>query len=329
MIATYTFANLHEIETKLAEKTGCIPVGISVIKWLSFLLRDGVRPFRHASIPERIDRLFFDQGKADTGYAKKYTHAYYCVSDGVAHSSLLSQIALECDEQENGLVFRRISRMYDLILLDEVQDLAGYDYQFVEGIYKAGGTIEAVGDPRQRIYSTNHESKNSPYKSFFEYAASKIAGAEIDDTSLNVCHRCPPTSTEIANSLYPGMTGMTPRNDLTSVGDGFYLIGEADVEAFYMRGATTVLRYNKRTKVPEYCSPINMGDAKGLTLEDVLIYPTAGMCRWIVDHEQKLADGTRSKLYVALTRAKHRTAVVMPTKMISKCPNYPVWQEAQ
>lgn len=53
-----------------------------------------------------------------------------------------------------------------------------------------------------------------------------------------------------------------------------------------------------------------MGASKGKTYNDVLIYPTNDMCKWIKDNNYKLNGTTRSKFYVALTRGKYSAAIV-------------------
>lgn len=51
---------------------------------------------------------------------------------------------------------------------------------------------------------------------------------------------------------------------------------------------------------------MNMGEAKGLTIERVLIYPTRLMLNWIKGLKTKL----RSQLYVAIIRAKYSAGIV-------------------
>ena len=53
-----------------------------------------------------------------------------------------------------------------------------------------------------------------------------------------------------------------------------------------------------------------MGKSKGLTYDRVLIYPTADMLKWIENHSMQLASKTKSKFYVALTRARYSVAVI-------------------
>lgn len=49
---------------------------------------------------------------------------------------------------------------------------------------------------------------------------------------------------------------------------------------------------------------VNMGDSKGLTLGDVVIFPTGEMKKWLEGKPANMKDGTRTRLYVAITRAR-------------------------
>jgi DNA helicase-2/ATP-dependent DNA helicase PcrA len=55
---------------------------------------------------------------------------------------------------------------------------------------------------------------------------------------------------------------------------------------------------------------MNIGESKGLTFNRVLIYPTTTMMKWIKDHNYELAPTSRSRLYVAITRAKYSVGIV-------------------
>ena len=58
----------------------------------------------------------------------------------------------------------------------------------------------------------------------------------------------------------------------------------------------------------------NFGDSKGLTFDRVLIYPTKPMLAWFLDHKTELKFQSRSKLYVAITRARHSVGIVFDNK---------------
>lgn len=86
------------------------------------------------------------------------------------------------------------------------------------------------------------------------------------------------------------------------------------------------LRDKRTVKVSAEAPAINFGDAKGLTFERVLIYPTKPMREWIKDHSSELVPKSRAKLYVAITRAKYSVAFVDDTIDTETIPFFERWQ---
>ena len=56
----------------------------------------------------------------------------------------------------------------------------------------------------------------------------------------------------------------------------------------------------------------NMGEVKGLDFPNVIVYPTENMLTWINNTTKQLADETRAKLYVAVTRAEITIGIIVP-----------------
>jgi DNA helicase-2/ATP-dependent DNA helicase PcrA len=72
-----------------------------------------------------------------------------------------------------------------------------------------------------------------------------------------------------------------------------------------------VLRWDKNSDTMEL-KAMNFGRSKGSTHDHVLIFPTKTMLPYVKSgNDEKLADGTRSKLYVAITRARFSVAIVV------------------
>jgi len=68
-----------------------------------------------------------------------------------------------------------------------------------------------------------------------------------------------------------------------------------------------ILRYNKKTKIgfQHDCDVFNYGSAKGATYERVVIIPVSTTLPFIEKQAKISSNQTRSKFYVACTRAKH------------------------
>lgn len=70
-----------------------------------------------------------------------------------------------------------------------------------------------------------------------------------------------------------------------------------------------------------------MGEVKGLDFPNVIIYPTESMLKWVNNMSIRLADETRAKFYVAVTRAEITMAIVVPDNFcISSDSALKFWQ---
>jgi len=99
-------------------------------------------------------------------------------------------------------------------------------------------------------------------------------------------------------------------NDEKTEHDGVFFIKKEDIEAYITRYQPMQLRWSVRTKVSESCDVLTFGLSKGLEFERVIIYPTSKFIDWLKDSNKELAPISRSKFYVAVTRASNSVAIV-------------------
>lgn len=304
---TYTVANAGEFEAAIIDELGYLPANITIMTWFSFLLVHGVRPFPAQGFTHRIDRMLFNEGRASQRRGvHRGDESYYCPGRGIVYRSRLSDLAALCDEQWHGNVTDRICAIYDIILVDEGQDFAGYDYDILSALMQKTCEMVIVGDPRQQTYRTGNEPKYSSVPHVFDFL-SLHHGYTLDTTTLNTTYRCSQDVINLANSLYPSMPQVVPNGERKPGDSGEILkVKKSNFETWARTRIQpfTILRYDIRTKVPDGYRTMNMGDSKGLTLDDVVIFPTNDMKKWIGGKNINFKDGTRAKLYVAITRAR-------------------------
>ena len=167
IILTYTTNNESSIKKRLIQKCGHVPKNIVVQTWLSFILEHGVRPFSNLFVNERISGIQYASNL--NRYIKKTdVRQYYFDKEMNLYSDRASQFVVELDNLSEGAVINRISSIFNNVLIDEAQDLSGYDYDFVVKLFEKSNVV-VVGDPRQRTYVTNHNSKNKSYNTIFDY----------------------------------------------------------------------------------------------------------------------------------------------------------------
>lgn len=324
LISTYTQANEAEIKKKIIEINKCIPENITVQTWFSFLLKHGVRPFQGSIYEKKIKGLLLVNSLSGIKrYSKfgqpiffseeKEFEKYYFTNSRKIYSDKLSKFVIRCNEKSDGAVMDRLSRIYAHIFIDEVQDLAGYDLEILKLLFISTPKIVLVGDPRQGTYSTNSSSKNKQFKKskiiyFFEDDSLSI---EKDDDSLTINFRCNPAICDLSNMLFPDFKKTTSGNDKITGHDGIFMIKESDVNDYLKRYNPTQLRDSRKQDVNEDFSVMNFGESKGLSFDRALIYPTKPILDWINNHSSELKPTSRSKFYVALTRARFSVAIVV------------------
>lgn len=337
LITTYTETNEAEIKKNLIGKKGYIPGNIKVQTWFSFLLQHGVRPFQSAlsdtihdcdigfcltskKSGQKIDstgQAIILKGKPVYWGENDFKNFYFTSSFRI-YSDKISKFVCKCNEATNGDVINRISRVFGHIFIDEVQDLAGFDLELVKLLFQTNSTVLLVGDPRQVVYLTHRSSKHSKYAdggilAFVREQLGKRITCNVDENTLKDSHRNNQLICDFSNDLYPDLpasracTCVACRSRATNH-EGLFWIKKTDVDEYLAKFQPTQLRWNSKTKCNLQFPVKNFGEAKGLSFERVLIYPTEGMKKWLENHNHELEPETRAKLYVAITRA-HRSVV--------------------
>ncbi|TDO28147.1 UvrD-helicase domain-containing protein [Sediminibacterium goheungense] len=353
LITTYTQANEAEIRKKIVEKNKCIPENVTVQTWFSFLLQHGVRPFQGLLFEKKIKGLILVNNqsglkayrnpceecksekvvKPDCKKCKNPTYfdeerefeRHYFTKGLKIYSDKLSKFVFRCNQKSNGNVIDRISRIYSHIFIDEVQDLAGYDLELLKLFFNCSSTVQLVGDPRQGTYSTNSAPKNKQFKKSYivNFFTDQIANLTKDDTSLMINFRCNKPICDLSNKLFPNFQATASGNNNKIEHSGVFLIKEQDIENYLKKFAPIQLRDSKRTIVNENYRVMNFGESKGLSFDRVLIYPTEPFIKWLKDSNAELAETSRSKLYVAITRARHSVAIICKSNLnIEGISNY-------
>lgn len=327
LITTFTEANEREICKKMIEIHGSIPQNITVQTWFSFLIEHGVRPYQSFLFNGKVTGLELVNQKSGFHFSSKYGPVYwgekdvqkhYFNSAGQIYSDKLSKFVFRVNDLSGGLVMDRLSRIYPNIFIDEVQDLAGYDLALIKLFMQSNSNLTMVGDPRQVTYHTHEEAKFVKYsegkiEQFIQTECKKIQ-IDIDHKSLCTSHRNKQGICEFANQLYPEMEPCGYDEQDPTGHDGVFLVYEEDIDEYLKEFSPIQLRDKITVDVKDSYAAMNFGNAKGLTFDRVLIYPTKPMLEWIKDHSKSLKPESRSKFYVAITRARHSVGIVISKK---------------
>lgn len=334
LITTYTLSNEAAIKQELIRRNKCIPSNITIQTWFSFLLQHGVRPYQGALDDSLFSECIGGMLLVNRSSGLKYTTSrgrpvyyaedkecrmHYFTEDGRIYSDKLSKFVVKCNEKSSNAVLDRICRIYDYVMIDEVQDLAGYDLEIVKLLMKSSSSVLLVGDPRQVVYLTHHSRKHEKYrnggiKDFVEGIDCRGIACKIDEVALKKSHRNNRAICEYSSRLYPHFVSTDPClccRESKWKHEGIFLVKANDVELYTQEYDVIQLRMSVKTDVRPGIMVKSFGESKGLTFDRVLLYPTEDMTRWIEDNKSRLMDSTRARFYVALTRAKHSVGIVM------------------
>lgn len=315
LVLTYTQNNQIELANRLATIAGDHP-HVEVRGWFSFLLNDFVRPFLPLLFPGR--RLEgFDFNSPPQTYAAANQWQRYFNEHAEARRVHLPQLAVRINQVGPGACIRRLERIYDRILIDEVQDLCGYDLEILSLLIRSRIALQMVGDIRQAIIATNQREakhKQFMYLNIWNWFRAEQRAGRISIVQRRETWRCAPEIAAFADSLFAPEWGFEPtisRNRCRTGHDGVFLVAPADVMAYHATYTPLLLRHNKNSATQYgHLGCMNFGDSKGIERPRILIYPTARIREFITD-SKPLDAQQAARLYVAVTRAQHSVGIIM------------------
>ncbi|MCK1419879.1 UvrD-helicase domain-containing protein [Bradyrhizobium sp. 180] len=305
-LVTYTQNNVAEIKGKIYQINRCIPAHVEVWSWYSFLLRELARPYQSSLIGSRIRGVHWTQGRSDRYAKQTEIKRFYFGNQGLIYSDKIAQFVLACNEASAGAVIRRLEERFDMIYIDEFQDLAGYDLDLIELILRSRVQVNLVGDHRQATFRTNNSVRNSAYSGI------KVIKKVREWEKLKLCkttyqaetHRCNQGIADIADGFFPREPKTRSLNDKLIGHDGVFAVNNSDIAAYLERFRPQVLRLDVKTDCHGY-EAMNFGESKGLTFERVLIFPHKLAKSWLASGDIRHVEKSASKMYVGVSRARH------------------------
>jgi hypothetical protein len=311
LVTTYTNENLKQLASRLAHDTGVLPSHVTLAGWFSFLMNECARPYQRAVIgqPNIIRSLNFEDSR-NLFTPRSQAQRFFLDSNHDMYRDGVSHFACEAERATGGLVTKRLSGMFDHVYIDEIQDLVGYDLDFLDCLMNSSLALTVVGDPRQHTYSTNTSGRNKKYQGagLFDWLTERKAKCIVEHRCESF--RCNQAICDFADALYPELPATTSRNTDSTGHDGVFTVPRSQVLAYVHEYNPMVLRHNKNSDTLGL-SAMNYGQSKGGTYDRVLIFPTAPMRKYLASKDL-LTVGSKDRLYVAVTRARHSVAFVVP-----------------
>lgn len=310
LITTFTNENLRQITRRIEERVGVVPENVHLISWYTFLLRDGIRPYQHSVLGGvGLVRGLNFQGQKQR-FARKTERRYFIDRNADVFRDGLADFACTANANTGGAMIARLEGLYDHIYVDEVQDLVGYDLDVLDLLLASRISITIVGDPRQHTLATSNVLKNKKYRGagFSDWLDERADVCVRVDRLQSV--RCSQPICDFASAIFPELPPLEAAENEATGHDGIFEVTPMEVHQYYEELRPVVLR-DRRTTDTFGLPAMNIGVSKGSTFDHVLIFPTKPMLKYLGDRDAaKLAAPER--FYVAVTRARHSVAFVVP-----------------
>lgn len=317
IITTYTNKNVQEIRNKFFSENGCVPTNVRIISWLRFLLYNLCRPYQRIIYKDsRISSVFYKDNKSHKGPPKKNISKYYFCKKGWIYSDKIADFANECLEKTADVI-KRLEGICNYLIIDEAQDLSGYDFCILDKIISDSNIkLIMAGDNRQNTFDTSPTSKNKKFSKDIRlwYKKKEKEGyGQIED--MNKCWRCNKEICQFADKIYqgPDYDETISENNKQTWHDGLFYVRKKDLQEYYEKYKPSILIYNKNAKKKDAFSDyptINFGKSKGMTVDRVLIVPTNPIKEYLKGKDN-LKRETKAKFYIAVTRAKYSVAFLI------------------
>jgi len=298
LLVTYTEANHDNLRAKVIERFGYLPPNIAIYTYFRFLHSFCYRPFLRSKkdtrgVTFRLPPTFPRYGLTDD--------RRYMSSERRLYANRLAKFI----EQAGliGAVVARMEKYFDVLFVDEVQDFAGHDFNFLMAISKARMSMTFVGDFYQHTFDTSRDGNvnaslhddYSAYKDKFRRAKLKV-----DTDSLKKSRRCSKSVCDfIAQRIGIEIEAHDDRPSVVRFEDD-----PAAVAAIYEDSCTVKLFYKEHHKYG--CFSQNWGASKGIDrYQDVCVVLNPGsMKAWLGGCFRGINAETRNRLYVACSRAR-------------------------
>ncbi|KAF0504826.1 RNA helicase [Pediococcus stilesii] len=292
-IITYTTANQNSLKERIEARFGYFPPNIHVFGYWEFLYSFCVTPL----IERDFSGIIFDidiQSKIDRKYNYNTPSIYmnkYFLTKTFAKWLLNSKINY----------LDRINYFFDDLFVDEVQDFASDDLDWITSLANLSIPVLLVGDFFQQTYSTSTRgNKNKGIRSDKERWLNKLrsAGFDVDETSLIYSQRCAP---DICHFIKDSLD-IDIRSKKNTKNKQVLLIEKINQITEIMKD-DKIVKLFFRNSLKYKCVSTNWGLSKGLTFDDicVVLNPTTFKA-YKKNQLTTLAPTTKSKLYVACTR---------------------------
>lgn len=335
LLISYTNEGIHSLEKEYRKQNdGILNEKVIIKSWYSFVLSEFIKPYqcllnlkekvyskeREFNVPENFISSIAFYGDEPPRWFKQKHIQYYINSAGDVYPDRTSEFACLCNLHSDGKAVSRIENIYTNIFIDELQDYAGWDLELIKLLFESKVSVTCVGDYKQATYRTNNSLKNSKYRDekirdfFCSLEKHGDCSVSYDKTTRRFNQEICNYINTIYNDVESAVEENTEREpDGETENIGVYIIDSKNLTEYCNYYNPVILRYNKTSniKFEHECTVLNYGAAKGATYDRIVIMPVRTVLPFVTKQGQITSNQTRSKFYVACTRAKHSIVFVV------------------
>jgi len=309
LLVTYTINNHDHLQKSILHKFGYIPSNIKVLRYFQFLYYFCFKPF--FGMRSKVQGITFNLPPENTRY-KIGSKEYYMTSGRMFYHNRLARFCQEYCAQD---IKDRLDKYYDYFFIDEVQDIAGHDFNLLLAIIPNQCDSLFVGDFYQHTFDTSYDGQTniSLYNDYGKYIKRwQKGGVIIDTASLCKTHRCSKQICEFVCKM-----GIAIKSTEVAQGNVHYITNEQESDSILMNPLIPKLFYE--CSHDYNCNAINWGASKGINdFVDVCVILNKSTDDLFRNNRlQKMNPRTKNKLYVACTRP-HRHLYIIPSRLAKK-----------
>lgn len=301
LILTYTETNQNTIRAKLIDKFGYIPESTFIFGVFEFLYSFCLVPYL-GKRPKGINFDYETQGKIDNNSIDTTGRI---IQNQLSKSLMRGELIYK----KNNIPFdnsylERIDKFFDCIYVDECQDFASDDFDWLLSLSNLNAEVSLLGDFYQKTFSTSRRgNKGKGVHSNFDNWIKVISdsGFEIDLSSLSKSYRCPKIVCDfIVEKLSIEISSQLEEKYSAQI----TLIDSQDkIESIMTDDNVMKLFYQK--SYDYNCKSQNWGDSKGSEYENVCVVLNPTTYKLFASNRlTELTSQTKSKFYVACTRTR-------------------------
>jgi DNA helicase-2/ATP-dependent DNA helicase PcrA len=307
ILVTYTINNTETLKRKVINKFGYFPANIVVYTYFSFLYSFCYKPFCSYKIRDNGIAYNLDLPK----YVKKDQPDYYLTKKKWLYSNRLSKLLIECEVVVD--INIRLSKYFDNLFIDEVQDFAANDFNFLKEISKTNINMLFVGDFYQHTFDTGRDgsTEKNLHKNYEQYKQKFIEmGLSVDESSLIKSRRC----TKNVCDFVSNKIGINIESSNQTESTIQFIEDDNRIKEIVNDNAIIKLFYQSHAKYD--CFSGNWGKAKGEEYENIcVVLNQTTLTKYNNNTLDDLAPITKNKFYVACTRTKNNIYFISESKL--------------